>query len=199
MDNHGIVILAAGNSSRMGQPKQLLEIDESNLITHIINSVIKVKSAESILILGANAALIFTAINTEQIQIVINNNWGSGMASGICLGLQTLLHHNPALETCTFVVCDQPFVNSNLLELLITKHRETGKGIIACSYADTVGTPVLFSAVYFSQLLRLHGEQGAKRILSLHGNDVSTVSFEAGAVDIDTPQDYEHFLKTKSN
>jgi len=81
---------------------------------------------------------------------------------------------------------------------LIQKKVETGKGIVASTYADTIGTPVLFDRNYFKYLQDLKGEEGAKKLLKMYNNDVATVSFPQGSIDIDTEEDYKKLLNQQN-
>jgi molybdenum cofactor cytidylyltransferase len=92
------------------------------------------------------------------------------------------------------MVCDQPFASASLLNDLIAAHEETLKGIIASGYNNTLGTPVLFNKKYFDDLLKLQGAEGAKKIIMKYADDVATVPFPMGAVDIDTIEDYDSLL-----
>ena len=91
-------------------------------------------------------------------------------------------------------VSDQPYVSSGLFAKMLTMKDQTGKKIVASSYAGTLGTPVLFDKDYFSQLESLHGNQGAKNIVHMNKADVCIVHFEKGNIDIDTREDYEKLI-----
>lgn len=93
------------------------------------------------------------------------------------------------------MLCDQPFVSPELLNSLINKQAESGKLLVACAYNDTTGVPVLFHRTFFNELLSLKGLEGAKKILKDHINEIATVPFEQGSIDIDTLMDYEKLLK----
>lgn len=98
------------------------------------------------------------------------------------------------MENCILCVCDQPYISAILLQQLLDKKKTSGKKIIACSYAETLGTPVLFNKKYFSALMNLQGDEGAKKLLSVYSDDVAPISFEKGEFDIDTKKDYEKLL-----
>jgi CTP:molybdopterin cytidylyltransferase MocA len=92
-------------------------------------------------------------------------------------------------------VCDQPFISLTLVNQLLNIQQKTGKAIVACSYGDTVGTPVLFKSTFFPELLTLQGDAGAKKIIKQHSGAVATVTFPKGHIDIDTDTDYEALKK----
>ena len=116
------------------------------------------------------------------------------MSSSINNGLKEVLQVNPEIEKCIFTVCDQPFVNHAIFENLIKESAKTGKGIVASSYAETLGTPVLFDKKYFSELLNLKGQEGAKKIINRFLDDTALVPFEKGNIDIDTEDDYNKLI-----
>ena len=190
----GIIILAAGNSSRLGQPKQLLRYKDDTLLQHIIEEASLVKESVVIVVTGANHELIEKEIDSSKIKIVFNRDWELGMSSSINTGLNKALQLYPEIEKCIFAVCDQPFVSHSIFENLITEYHKTGKGIVASSYAETLGTPVLLDKKYFDELLHLKGQEGAKKIINRFLEDTASVSFEKGKIDIDTEDDYNKLI-----
>ena len=186
-----VIILAAGQSSRLGEPKQLLKYQNKTLLQHAIDAAKQTSIEPIIVVLGSNADPILRKIETSAIHIVKNDNWQSGMASTIRCGIQALQTLDSAIEAAILMVCDQPFVTRDLLSSLIKKQEETDKPIIASQYGDTIGTPALFSKQFFAQLMDLSGDTGAKKIMMQHSDLVDTVSFPQGGIDIDTIDDYE--------
>ncbi|OCX53712.1 MobA-like protein [Mucilaginibacter sp. PPCGB 2223] len=186
----GIIILAAGRSARMGRPKQQLPYQGSNLLQHSINVALQSPYRPVIVVLGAFADDIIATIPPKPIDVVINTQWEEGMASSIRAGIDFLLKDS-GVDSAMFMLCDQPHISSKLLTDIAQKKKQSGKGIVACSYNNTTGVPVLFDQQYFPELLLLTGQEGAKKILVAHPNDLTTVSFPLGAVDIDTMDDYE--------
>jgi molybdenum cofactor cytidylyltransferase len=93
------------------------------------------------------------------------------------------------------MLCDQPFVTARILDSILYKQQETNKKIVACTYKDTIGVPVLFSRSLFDELALLQGQEGAKKVLNGHPDDIATIPFEKGGVDIDTIADYEELLR----
>ncbi|TDO99173.1 NTP transferase domain-containing protein [Flavobacterium sp. 245] len=190
----GIVILAAGNSSRLGQPKQLLGYKDSTLLKNTIAEASLVPEVKIIVVTGANNHLIEEELDPSRIKIVFNPEWESGMSSSIIYGLKKLLELYPESENCIFAVCDQPYVSSLIFENLIAEHYKTEKGIAASAYSGTLGTPVLFNKKYFNELLELEGQEGAKKIINTFSDDVVSVLFEKGNIDIDTEDDYNKLM-----
>ncbi|SEM28488.1 molybdenum cofactor cytidylyltransferase [Chryseobacterium taichungense] len=198
MKNTGIILLAAGNSSRMGSAKQLLSYQGKTFLERIIDTALEVFDKDQIiLVLGANHHEISSTIKDKNILIAINEDWESGMASSIKSGLKTLSDHFPEMERCFISVCDQPYLTNDLFLKMSQLQDTSQKEIVVATYADTVGVPALFSKKYFKQLMELTGEQGAKKIIRQNMENVETFAFAKGAIDIDTPSDYDH-LKTKA-
>jgi molybdenum cofactor cytidylyltransferase len=194
MNNTGIIILAAGESSRFGNMKQLVPFNGKTLLQHVIDEASKAGGRPIVVIAGANAAKVAASIADSKANIVVNENWQEGMASGIVAGVQNIVGSKDAVKKIIVAVCDQPFVTSALFEQLDQVQNKTEKSIVACTYADTIGTPALFTTKYFNELLGLTGDEGAKKILKNNSEDVATVDFPKGEIDIDTQKDYENLL-----
>lgn len=186
----GIIILAAGNSSRLGRPKQLLAYKHTTLLKNTINAASSLPNQIIILVTGSNHEVIKKELNSTEVKIGYNQDWESGMSSSIVKGLNDLLLISPDIKKCIISVCDQPFITHSVFENLIGEYNKTGKGIVTSSYAETVGTPVLFDKKYFKDLLELKGREGAKKIISKFSNDIVSVPFPKGDIDIDTEEDY---------
>jgi molybdenum cofactor cytidylyltransferase len=193
--NCAAIILAAGQSSRLGQPKQLLKYQNKTLLQHAIDTA-KLSSVQSILVvLGSNADTILKETDTAGIYVIINNDWQSGMASTIRSGINVLQTLDLTTDGAILMVCDQPFVTPDLLNGLIEKQKETGVPIIASQYADSVGTPALFQKQFFSELMGVSGDAGAKKIMMQNSDLLATISFPQGSIDIDTIDDYDALRK----
>jgi len=198
MKNTGIIILAAGGSKRMGQPKQLLPFEGKTLLEKMIETSLNVFEKENIiLVLGSEHEKIESVIKNKNISVFINENWESGMASSISSGLKTLISKLPEMEKCFISVGDQPYLNREVFLEMTKMYDNSAKGIVASKYAETLGVPALFSKKYFKDLLKLEGEQGAKKIIRKNSDDVAVFAFEKGAVDIDTPLDYDNLKRNK--
>ncbi len=191
--NIGVVILAAGSSSRLGQPKQLLEFQNKTLLQHMIDTVMPFNFKPAVLVLGAQADQIKDATDFDDINVICNDQWPEGIASSIRLGVAESLKLNESIESILFLLSDQPFVTKELIEELIQQHVNENKTITACSYQQIVGVPVIFDKNFFPQLMELTGDVGAKKIILQNSQDVGTVAFKKGYFDIDTPEDYEQF------
>jgi molybdenum cofactor cytidylyltransferase len=197
MTNTAIIILAAGNSSRLGSPKQLLDFDGKKLLQNTVDEATKADATLVLVVLGANAKTIRNSLEERKITTLFNPQWMQGMASSICAGVAHVLSTSPAINKIILTVCDQPFISVSILQNLYNKQVESKKGIIAASYAGTTGTPVLFCQHYFQRLLSLQGDQGAKHLLKVNTDDMHPVDFSKGNIDIDTVDDYNKLLSLK--
>jgi molybdenum cofactor cytidylyltransferase len=186
----GIVILAAGSSTRLGQPKQLLEFQGTSLIQRITQIAVKAVQKPVVVILGANSSLIHSQLTHLPVHIVNNPDWPQGMTSSIRKGLSALLYYSPDTEGVIFAVCDQPYITPDLFLEMISVGSKSHKPIVACLYNNVFGTPVLFKKEYFDALLALKDNEGARKIIQKHPESVEAVPFPKGIFDVDTMQDY---------
>ncbi|WP_231424853.1 MULTISPECIES: NTP transferase domain-containing protein [Pedobacter] len=192
-----IIILAAGNSSRMGKPKQLLNYNGQTFLDIVITESAKTTFYPIIVVLGAYAAEIKQSIADKGIFYVVNENWESGMSSSISFGLQSALNIDPEIENVILTVADQVHISSEIFEALNSTHQFTNKSIVTCAYSKTTGSPSLFNKKYFEELLNLTGETGAKPVIKQYITDTATIPFELGKVDIDTETDYKKLINNK--
>jgi molybdenum cofactor cytidylyltransferase len=190
----GIIILAAGASTRMGSPKQLLPYQDNTLLQYSIDVALSTGFSPVIVVIGAMAQDILPIINNDRITIVENQEWQEGLGSSVRIGISTLMDQSPLVESAILMLCDQPFVTNSLLHQLVETKIATHKKIVASTYKNTAGVPVLFDKSFFPELLQLQGQDGAKKLLIQHSAEVATVPFPEGAIDIDTPEDYDTFI-----
>jgi molybdenum cofactor cytidylyltransferase len=187
----GAVILAAGGSSRFGQPKQLLPFRDKTLLRTIIDAACEAGCSPLVVVLGSDGEKIHPELANANVMEVRNANWQCGIGSSIRSGVQALIDHAPDVEAILLLVCDQPAVNARVMEDLIATRETTKKEIVASCYADTVGVPALFDRSLFGRLLSLGDEAGAKSIILQNPERVAQFAFPEGAIDIDTWEDWE--------
>jgi molybdenum cofactor cytidylyltransferase len=195
--NIGIIVLAAGSSSRMGRSKQLLEIEGETLLCRCVNIALSVDHESVVVVLGANEKPHRETISHLPVQIVSNFYWKAGMGSSIKTGLNYLIQSRQSLDAVIILVCDQPGLSAEHLQKMITTFVDTKKPIVASGYANSSGVPVLFGRSFFSNLLLLSDGQGAKKIVHQFPEQVATVDFPQGAFDLDTEDDFQNYLKGK--
>ena len=148
-----------------------------------------------IVVLGANAASLFTEVNSKYSYAVNNTKWQEGIASSIRCGINAQQNRNPACDGVLILVCDQPHITVDLINQLITVQKKSGKPIAASAYENTVGTPAIFHRSFFAELTSLKGDKGAGKILKQVPDSIATVDFPMGSFDIDTQQDYDSWMK----
>jgi len=190
----GAVILAAGASTRMGEPKQLLPLDGRTLLRRTVDTVLASPAWPVVVVLGAHAPIIRPEVARLPVLVVDNPGWAEGRASSIRAGMGVLESFSLALEAALLVLCDQPGLSSEAIRRLAAAHRDSGKSIVAARYHDHPGPPALFARRHFHELLGLHGADGARSLFARHADQLVTVDLPELATDLDTPADYREFL-----
>lgn len=186
----GLIILAAGESARMGKPKQLLQFKGKTLLRHAAKTAIESQVYSIVAVLGANAEILQNELDNLDLEIVFNEDWKKGMSSSIRAGLKRLLEKTEDLQAVVITVCDQPFVSAEIIDNLLEKYMETRGLIVASRYAETLGVPALFDKRLFTELLNLTERGGAKTLIGRFQDKAVSIDFPAGNCDIDTPEDY---------
>jgi molybdenum cofactor cytidylyltransferase len=190
----GAVILAAGASSRMGTLKQLLEYGGQTLVRRVALAAQDAGCNPVAVVTGAYAEKLEKELHGLNLREVSNPEWESGMGSSIRAGIQAVLRTNDQVTAIVLMLCDQPFVTSDVLTRLITAHRKTGREIVASSYAGTIGVPALFGKAFFTDLVQLESGAGAKQVIQRHLTQVRLLPFARGEIDLDTPADFARLL-----
>lgn len=191
----GVLIVAAGESKRLGRPKQLLKYEGQSFINRLITIVRASGKMPITIVLGAAAEVIQEQLIDAELSLVLNEDWREGMGASIKIGLTKMIQNDPAMDGVLILVCDQPYINSEQIQSLVQLQNNTGLPMAACFYAGILGTPALFHSSMFSDLLYLKGDVGAKKIMNLAMDKVAKLHFEAGVIDIDTEQDYQKIIQ----
>ncbi len=189
------MLLAAGGSARLGQPKQLLVYRGQSLLQRAIAAATSSKAHTCVVVLGARAELLQQQVDSKRVQVVVNADWQEGMAASIRCGVKALMEKAPAVQGLLLMVCDQPYVTASLLNNIMKAHQSTGQPIVTCSYAGTFGPPTLFHKSLFPELLQLKGDVGAREVIRRHADEVEVVLFPEGSLDIDSGADYQQLSK----
>lgn len=191
----GIILLAAGSSSRLGQSKQLLLYKGETLLINAAKAAIQSGADYCVAVLGANDSKHKENISALDMPTIYNSQWQEGIGSSIKAGLSYLQsRQNENLEAAVVMVCDQVYITAAHLQLLIETYKKNKNSIVASSYNDTYGVPAVFDSKYFQDIKELKGEEGAKKIISQFKKVVNFVDFPGGAIDIDTLGDYEKIV-----
>ncbi|MBD2261171.1 nucleotidyltransferase family protein [Pseudanabaena sp. FACHB-2040] len=191
MSRIGILILAAGASSRLGQPKQLLSYQGKPLIRQMAEVAISSGCHPIGIVLGAYGETIQPYLADLGIHIIYNKQWQTGMAGSLQCGLREILMLSPDLDAIVLMVCDQPFVSPRLIHQLISSYQALNYPIVASKYAGILGVPALLHRSFFPDLFALQGDMGARVIIQQHRSRSLSIPFAEGAIDLDTPQSLE--------
>lgn len=182
------LILAAGGSSRLGKPKQLVQSGNQTLLEKAVKSALEANLHAVQLVLGARYDELKATIQHFPLTIIYNKHWQEGIGSSISAGMESVIQHG-AYDGVLIMLCDQVHVNPAHLNTLVAAFSTEKKPIIATAYGGQLGVPALFDRKYFSFLQNLSGDVGAKKIISKHPSDVHTITFEQAIMDIDTADD----------
>lgn len=183
------LILAAGESSRLGRPKQLIQFHGRTLVRRVVDAVAAADCCPIVVVVGSDSDKVARELDQPATLVVENEDWKNGIGSSIRRGICRLIDAAPEAEAVLLLVCDQPFVDAMLIKDLILRRTESGKPIIACSYADTLGVPTLFDRIFFEELLALPDDCGAKAIILRNREKTAEIPFSEGKIDIDTAED----------
>ena len=197
MNKVAAVIVAAGASSRLGEPKQLLLLEGETLLGRAIRIAMEAGAGPVLVILGANRERIEAEVDLSGVKVVANSGWQEGMASSIRLGVKELSKQAPESAGVLLMVCDQPAVTSEHVSRMIEIFRKQPASAIASTYAGKRGIPAIFPRSAFVDLLALSGDQGARGLLSQDGREVIEVPLAGGELDIDRPADLIHLRSGK--
>ena len=188
-----LLLLAAGASTRMGRPKQLLPYHGRTLLRHAAETAVAAGCAPIVLVTGALHDELLAEIVGLPILAVHNPDWETGMASSIRAGLAAVAAAAP--RAVLVMLTDQPLVTPELLRQLIVQQQATQAPIVAAAYGETLGVPAIFDKSLLPELLKLQGAQGAGRLIARLGAAVRQVAFPAGLLDVDTPAQYMALLQ----
>ena len=187
-----LLLLAAGASTRMGQPKQLLPYRGRTLLRHAADTAVATGCAPVVLVTGALYNALAAEVADLPIQVVHNPDWQTGMASSIRAGLAAAISSQPTAYL--IMLSDQPLVAPELLLQMIAQQQQTQAPAVAAAYGDILGVPAVFNRSMLPALQHLEGAQGANRLIKSLGSAVGQVPFPSGLIDMDTPEQYAALL-----
>jgi CTP:molybdopterin cytidylyltransferase MocA len=184
------IILAAGGSRRLGQPKQLLAYRGETLLVRAIRLANEAGASPVLVVLGANFETILAAIQSSNSSPIHNDRWRQGIASSIEAGVRALSVCGPEAEGVLLMGCDQPRLTADHLRSVIAAFEgQAGAVMAASSYAGVQAVPAVFPRVTFAELRSLRGERGARSVIESAPCPVVAMEFQGGEVDIDSPED----------
>jgi molybdenum cofactor cytidylyltransferase len=186
------MILAAGASRRLGQPKQLARYKGETLLERAIRTAAESSASPLIVVLGANREQIGSAIDFDYATAIFNPHWEQGIASSIHAGLEAVERLAPASSGALILPCDQLRLTADHLRaLLYAFAAQPNPSIAASTYANTLGIPAVFPRAAFPELLALQGDMGARALLLIPPCPVVSILFAGGEIDIDNPADLD--------
>ena len=192
--NIGLMILAAGASTRLGAPKQLLSFNGQTLLRRVALAALESVCQPVVVVLGSRAETCEKHLAPFELDIVVNKDWEKGMGTSIRAGIEKLLKTDERADGAVITLCDQPFVSCEIINRLAETFYQTGAPVVASAYAGTRGTPALFSRTLFPDLMNLKG--GAKELIGRYSSETVSIEFPEGEIDIDTMEDVRR-LKLK--
>jgi len=183
------ILLAAGESNRMGQPKQLMPFGQITIVERTIDNLLNSAVSETIVVLGYKDEEIRKTIAGKPIKIAMNPDYQQGMSTSIIAGLKQV---DKRARAVLIALGDQPFVNSQTITSLVEAFIANNRGILIPVYQGRRGNPVIFAIEYKGELLNLKGDVGGREIIELHPDDVLEVAVNCEGVllDIDTMENY---------
>jgi len=189
-----VIVLAAGESTRMGFPKLLLPIKGKSLLQHVIDNALQSKVGEVIVVLGAEATKLRREIKQSQVQIIENASYKEGLSTSLKAGLQAV---SPQAQAVLILLGDQPLISHDIIDALIDKYEESGSIMVAPVYKGKRGNPVLFDSSLIPELSRVTGDKGGREIIEKHPAQLATVDFESTitGTDIDSWEDYKEVCR----
>jgi molybdenum cofactor cytidylyltransferase len=190
------VILAAGESSRMGRPKALLPIDGETFIERIVGVLRKTKIGRVFVILGHNAAELSRRIEHLPIEILINPNYKLGQLSSLQVAVRRI-EQDADCDGMLVHLVDHPYIDARLVDTMIDRFYESNKFIVVPRHGSKRGHPVIFSRRLYGELLKAPLDQGAKVVVNAHQVDTLEIDTEdiGITIDIDTPELYRQHVK----
>ncbi len=187
------VILAAGESKRMGQPKLSMVWEGKTILEHTIDNYLNSMASETIVVLGYKAKELTRVIGDRPAISVVNPAYREGMSSSLISGIKSV---SPRTQGIILALADQPAIDSQTINKLIEIFGKRQKNIVIPVYQGKLGHPVIFHIKYREELLNIRGDIGAREVIQRHADNVLEVAVDCKGVliDIDTPSDFHNHL-----
>lgn len=187
------IVLAAGESSRMGRPKPLLPLDGTTFLGHLLAELGASRISRTVVVLGHHPEVILDAMPEVRSIAVENPDYPLGQLSSLQVGLRAIGEDVDAALMC---LADHPFITRELLDALLQAHERTHRAIVVPTYGGGRGHPTLFARRLFGELLDAPLDQGARFVVRSHADEVLDLPTDEPGVlaDVDTPEQYEQWL-----
>ncbi len=190
----GVAVLAAGASTRLGRPKQLVSWRGSTLLRHAAQVALDAGLGPVLVLLGAEAERCAPALEGLAVHVIVCDGWREGVGATIRAAAEAASAFTPPVDALILTTCDQPAVGPGHLRRLADAYRNGGARLVGSAYTGIVGIPALFDRSSFPSLASLRGDQGAKSVLSAGGAGLAAVPCPEAALDVDTESDTLAFL-----
>ena len=187
------MILAAGSSSRMGAPKQAIQVHGMSLLRRAVIAALEGGCSPVVVVTGAHAETSRCELNGLEVEEVFNPDWEIGMGSSIRAGISALERAAPDIKGAVILVCDQPAVTVDHVSRLVQAQLEAGAQVVASQYCGTYGVPAVFGRELFRELSLLQGASGAKHVIRKYEAEAEFIDFPDGEIDLDTYEDVIRF------
>ncbi|AKQ63864.1 CTP:molybdopterin cytidylyltransferase [Myxococcus hansupus] len=186
----GVVLLAAGGSSRLGHPKQLVRYQSKTLVRRAAEAADAVRCGPVVVVLGAARDAVAAELTGLSVRTVDHADWAAGPGGSLRAGLRALTDAEPpALDAILVMLCDQLRVDAAHLRALLDTFERTRAPVVASAYDGTRGVPALFARACFPELEALSPHQGARGVIAREPSRVAEVTLPGGGDDVDTPED----------
>jgi molybdenum cofactor cytidylyltransferase len=184
------VVLAAGRATRMGTQKLLLPVSGRPMLRWVVDAAVDSKATRTIVVLGHEASAVRATLEGSRVIAVVNEDYRAGMSTSLQVGLVAT---GGTCDGVIFLLGDQPFVTTSLLDRMIDRFVSTGAHVVRPSVAGTQANPVLMSAALYPEILAQRGDVGGRDIVERHAGEVCLVTVDDPRVcaDIDSPEDYK--------
>lgn len=187
------IVLAAGTSSRLGRPKQLLDLGGQPLLVHVVDAALASPLDQVVVVLGHEAAQIgkVLPIHTARVRAVLNPAFASGQSSSLVAGLGALDRN---VEAAVVLLGDQPGVRPEAVVAVVEAWRQGGRAVVQATYGGRPGHPVLFARSMWPELTRLTGDRGARDLVAAHGGRATVEMGSRPPEDVDTEEEYRRLV-----
>ena len=190
------IVLAAGMSTRLGQPKHLVKVGGKTILGRVVTAALESELAEIVLVLGPEADKVLAALGLleghKRLRTLVNERYQDGMAGSLKAGLVPMQELYPAVM---FLLGDQPLVDADAINYLLRSFWSSDKNICVPVQGARRGNPACFGRRFYEQILRLQGDKGAREIIARHPDEVLSVEIDSPSffLDIDCAADLERF------
>jgi molybdenum cofactor cytidylyltransferase len=191
MHSPGLILLAAGGSSRMGQPKQLMPWKGNTLLRHACATSLATSFRPVVVVLGCEAEKCRRELFDLEVVSVINEKWQRGLGTSIATGIAAIEIHKPETPAALIMLVDQPAITPEFLTLLLLTWQQSPDKIVATQYPNGAGVPALLPRRYFAELRALDGDRGARALIAQEKSHVISLTPNIPLVDLDTLEIYK--------